>query len=514
MVAAVLCVLLGSIDLTVVASTLPAMTGDLGDNTADIDRYIWAVNAYLIAYIVAIPLAGRISDIAGRQPTFIGCLVIFLAGSIACATSDTLSDLVVGRAIQGFGGGGLLPVALALAGDTLGRRGQLAGIGFVSAIETIGWILGPIYGATVTGLVRFSNEPWRWVFWINVPILLALVFALRGFPRVSPDFTRRGVGMLDLPGAILLATALTTVNLALASGGELGATSGSGLRAMGGTENPLAERVPLLLAIAVVSGALLVAWERRVRRPLLPVGLYRQRDFLATIAGNLCIGAVLMVCMVNVPVVVALTVDPDRVSTTSALMLAPFTIAVAAASLVAGGGTSRFGLRPILGAGIGLAATGCGLVALLLGGEVWGMVPGLIVGGFGLGLLLPALGTLPIHLAGPSERGAAASSALMFRLLGMTVGVSVLTALGVRRLQTLTGRLDPIVREAEESTAAFLIRQQDYIVDVATPLSLQVIEETFYAAALIALIAAIPISRLGGVLARSTGVDDASDPTA
>jgi len=500
MVAALLCVLLGSIDLTVVASILPGMIGDLGVNTADIDRYIWAVNAYLIAYIVAIPLAGRISDIAGRQPTFIGSLLIFLAGSVACATSETLADLVIGRAIQGFGGGGLLPVALALAGDTLGRRGQLAGIGFVSAVETIGWILGPIYGAAVTSLVRFSDEPWRWVFWINVPILLALVLVLRGLSRSSPASTSRGIGALDLPGALLLTTALATLNLALASGGELGATSGSGLRAMGGTANPLAAQAPWLLAIAAVSGTLLFLRERRTGYPLLPVGLYRQGPYRATIATNLSIGAVLMVCMVNVPVVVALTVEAGRVSTVSALMLAPFTIAIAAASLVAGPGASRLGPRTILAAGVGLAAGGCVLIAVLLGDQVWGMAPGLVVGGFGLGLLLPALGTLPIQLAGPAERGAAASSALMFRLLGMTVGVSLLTALGVRRLQTLTGRLDPVVREADESTASFLVRQRDYIVDVAIPLSLQVIEETFFVAALIALLAAIPISRLGPYL--------------
>ncbi len=497
MVAALACVLLGSIDLTVVASILPGMIDDLGVNTADIDRYIWAVNAYLIAYIVAIPLAGRVSDTVGRQPTFIGSLLIFLAGSIYCATSDTLADLVIGRAIQGFGGGGLLPVALALAGDTLGRKGQLAGIGFVSAVETIGWILGPIYGATVTGLFQFSDEPWRWVFWINVPILAVLIVVLRGLARGSTRSAGSGVSSIDFPGAILLTIALISINLALASGGEFGAGTGTGLRAMGGTENPLAAWVPLLLLTAVVSSVLLIAWELRSRFPLLPIALYRQKAFLATIVANLCIGAVLMVSMVNVPVVVALTENPDRVSTISAVMLAPFTIAIAVASLVAGTFSARLGSRWTLTSGIAAAALGCLLVGLLLVNDsVWSMIPGLVVGGFGLGLLLPALGTLPIQLAGDSERGAAASSALMFRLLGMTVGVSVLTALGVRRLQTLTGRLDPIVREADESTASFLVRQRDYIIDVAIPLSLQVIQETFVAAALIALVAVFPVWRL------------------
>jgi MFS family permease len=275
---------------------------------------------------------------------------------------------------------------------------------------------------------------------------------------------------------------------------------------MGGTENPLADQAPWLLAVAVASTILLAVQERRAKWALLPVSLYRRRPFLATIVTNTCIGAVLMVSMVNVPVVVALTADPDRVSATSAAMLAPFTIAIVAGSLAAGAVSARAGERRALFAGAGLAAMGCLLVSLLLNGNaIWAMIPGLAISGLGVGLLLPALGSLPIQLAGSGERGAAASSALMFRLLGMTVGVSLLTALGVRRLQTLTGRLDPIVREPDESTASFLVRQRDYVVDVAIPLSIQVIQETFVAAALIALLAAIPIALLGDYLHRDGG---------
>lgn len=509
MVAALICVLLGSIDLTVVASILPQMIGDLGVNTADIDRYIWAVNAYLVAYIVAIPLAGRTSDVVGRQATFVGCLLVFLAGSVLCATSDTLVDLIVGRAIQGFGGGGLLPVALALAGDTLGRKSQLAGIGFVSAVETIGWILGPIYGAVVTGLLDFTDEPWRWVFWINVPMLALLVFVFRGFSKRSNPGVERSGSRLDLPGAVLLSIALTAVNLALASGGEFGGGTGTGIRAMGGTENPLADQAPWLLSVAVVSTILLITWELRSRFPLLPISLYRKGPFLATIVANLCLGAVLMVTMVNVPVVVALTADSGSVSSLSAAMLAPFTAAIAAASLIAGKVSHRVGARATMSVGIALAVTGSILIAVLLDGDnIWTMTPGLLIGGAGIGLLLPALGTLPIQLAGAADRGAAASSALMFRLLGMTVGVSVLTALAVRRLQTLTGRLDRIVREPDESTALFLTRQREFIVDHAIPLSLQVIRETFLAAAVIALAAAIPIAMLARYFSSDAATGD------
>jgi MFS family permease len=514
MVAALLCVLLGSIDLTVVAAILPGMIADLGVNTADIDRYIWAVNGYLIAYIVAIPLIGRLSDLIGRQRTFIASLVVFLAGSIMCALATDLTDLVIGRAIQGFGGGGLLPVAIALAGDTLGRKGQLAGIGFVSAMETIGWILGPIYGAAVTEILGFTSEPWRWVFWLNVPALAVLILVLRGMAKSSDRQSGNVIRLLDLPGSILLVIALVCLNLALASGGEIGAGTGTGLRAMGGTENPLADQVPWLLAAAALAIVLLIITELRTVNPILPVRLYRQRPFLATIAVNLCIGAVLMVTMVNIPVIVALTADPGDSSTLSALLLAPFTVAIATASLIASRVTHAIGEKLTLGSGIVLTAVGCVLVAVLQQQDnFWTLVPGLLVSGAGLGLLLPALGTLPIQLASVSERGAAASSALMFRLLGMTIGVSTLTALGVRRLQELTSRVEPIVREPDESTASFLLRQREFILDHAIPLSLQVIEETFLVSAVIAVIAALPLASLARYMSGrgESEVDSLSD---
>ena len=497
MVAALVCVFLGAIDLTVVASILPHMISDLGVNAADIDRYIWAVNAYLIAYIVAIPLAGSASDIIGRMPTFAGSLLIFLAGSIVCATGDTLTELVIGRAIQGFGGGGLLPVAIALAGDTLGRSGQLAGIGFVSAVETIGWIVGPIYGAVVTEVLGDFSEPWRWVFWINVPILALLLLAVRGLSSRTPGDFRNAASGLDLPGIVLLSLALTTLNLALASGGELGVGTGSGLRALGGTRNPLADQVPLLLALAALSIGALVWWEVRAANPLLPIRLYRLRPFMATVIANLCLGAVLMVVMVNVPVVVALGTERDRVSTSSALLLAPFTIAIAAVSVLAGPIARRFDEGRAMLSGVILLAGGACLVAPFAGdGSQAGMVPGLVVMGIGAGLLLPPLGTLPIQIAAETERGAAAASALMFRLLGMTVGISLLTATGVWRLQVLTGRLDSVVQAEGESTAMFLVRQQQFIIEHAIPLSLQVIQETFLAAAMISVISVIPVRLL------------------
>lgn len=500
MVAALLCVLLGSIDLTVVAAVIPEIILDLGVNTADIDRYIWIVSAYLVAYIVAIPLLGRLSDLVGRQRAFMVCLVVFVIGSIVCASAGSLNQLIAGRMIQGLGGGGLLPITIALVGDQVGRRYQLAGIGVVSAIETIGWVLGPIYGASVVELLDAQDEAWRWIFWINIPLLLlALGFVIRGFSATASSTPTAKPRLLDIPGAILLSVSLVTFNLALASGGEFGSNQGTGLRAMGGTPNPFTEHISALLAACLVSTFALVVWERRSRSPFLPIGLYRNRRFHGSILANLLLGAVLMVSMVNIPVVVALLSTPDVVSRRSALVLAPFTLMIAAASFVAGAVIGRLGVRRATGVAVLLVVAGCASQYVLLREQsLIAMVPGLAIAGLGIGLLLPPLGAIVLETSSAADRGAAASSALMFRLLGMTVGVSALTAIGVHRLQTLTDRLDPIVQQTGESTAMFLNRQRMFIEDHAIPLSVQVIRETFLIAGVVAGFLIVPLLMLAG----------------
>ena len=266
---------------------------------------------------------------------------------------------------------------------------------------------------------------------------------------------------------------------------------------MGGTPNPLAEYIPFLLAACVLSTSTLVVWERRSRSPLLPIGLYRSTRFRGIILANVLLGAVLMVAMVNIPVVVALLSTPDVVSRRSALLLAPFTVTIAAASFFAGMVIGRVGAWRSSRLAVLMVMAGCASLYVLLENQsLVAMIPGLAVAGVGLGLLLPPLGAVVLESASSADRGAAASSAVMFRLLGMTVGVSALTAMGVRRLQTLTGRLDPIVQTTGESTAAFLNRQRMFIEDHAIPLSVQVIRETFLVAGVIAAFLFIPLVML------------------
>jgi MFS family permease len=493
--AALAAVFLGAVDLTVIATVLPRMVFDLQINTADVDRYIWVVNAYLLAYIVSIPVMGRVSDLLGRPVAFQLALAVFLVGSCWSALAGDLRELIAARAVQGAGGGALLPVTMALVGDLIPAGRRLTALGAVGAVDTLGWVLGPIWGAAIVAVVP-GAEPWRWAFWINLPvgIVVAAAIALASRRMPARPRTRPWLGGLDLPGALLLGAGLLLLNLGLSAGGELGFSQGSAMRALGGTRNPLSTYlVPLLVAGIAFLGAFAL-WERKTPNPILSRRLFAERSFVASMAANFLVGCALIVAVVDVPVVVALLVDQDRISTVSALMLAPFTLAIAILSFGGGFIARRIGGRETAALGIGLVFAGyVGMWLGLRGQEYVWMVPGLLVAGTGFGLMVAPIGACAIEASPPQDRGVAASFTILFRLLGMTMGISTLTAIGVRRLQALTNKVEPVVQRAGESTAEFLVRQSQYIEDVAIPLTLKVVRETFLIAAGIALVALIPV---------------------
>jgi MFS family permease len=491
--AALLAVLLGALDLTVIATILPGMVTDLRINAADVDRYVWIVNSYLLAYIVAIPVVGRLSDIVGRTLAFQASLALFLVGSIVCAFAGDLPGMVAGRAIQGAGGGALLPVTMAMVGDLLPPGRRAAALGLVGAVDTLGWVLGPIWGATLVEVAP-GQDPWRWVFIVNVPLAIAAAVAIGRLGGARSPTASGWANRLDVPGALLLAGTLLALNLGLSAGGELGAPAG-GARALGGSRNPVAELVLPLLAVAVVLGVILVQRQRRAEWPLLPVTLFGDRQFSAAIVANFLVGASLIVAMVDIPVITAMLVDQASVSRVSALMLAPFTVLIALLSLTGGRIVSRLGFRQT--ASIGLVLVAIGYAALWLGlrgGVLIGMVPGLVLAGAGFGLVFAPIGATAIDAAPDPDRGIAAAMTLVFRLLGMTIGISTLTAIAVRRLQGLVGNLEEVVQAPGESTADFLARQTALLYETVLPVSLQVARETFLLAGAIALLGLIPVA--------------------
>ena len=215
-------------DLTVVSTMLRQIIFDLQIPLPDgLDRAAWIVNAYLIGYVVVMPFTGRLSDIVGRRAVYVGALGLFLVGSIWVPLADNLGSFIVGRVLTAVGGGAMVPVAMAVIGDVYPAEKRATALGTLGAIDTAGWVWGPLYGAL---LIRFLS--WRWQFYLNIPLSLlgmaAAWWALGGLPR--PEKRER----IDWVGTAVLTLFLLTLNLALLNSGDVQSAGGFASLSCGG----------------------------------------------------------------------------------------------------------------------------------------------------------------------------------------------------------------------------------------------------------------------------------------
>jgi MFS family permease len=375
---------------------------------------------------------------------------------------------------------------MALVGDILPARRRAGALGIVAAVDTLGWVLGPVWGA---GLAQLFGS-WRAVFWLNIPIgLIAATVLLRTWRGpLARSGQRRPI---DLPGIALLTLGLLGVSLGVSTGADT--TGPSGQHALGGSANPLADYRFPLLALGVLALAALILVEWRTKSPLIPLDLFRQRVFSAANLSNFLIGGALMVAMVNVPLQVALMATPERTEIVSAELLGAFCLAMAAGGVVGGQLSSRFGYRGVVLLGLVPAALGFLLMSrwpdhLALAR----MSIELAVAGFGFGLVIAPIVAAALDAARERDLGIASGLVIATRLLGMTIGISAMTGWAVGRLNRQLVALPPLKQLPSETLADYLLRQQQYFENIALPLTLSIIRDTFAVAAVICLLAIVP----------------------
>ncbi len=456
-------------DLTVVSTMLRPIIGDLGVVLPDgLDDAAWVVNAYLVAFIAIMPIAGRISDVVGRRRTFVVAYLIFLVGTIWIPLSSSLGPFLVGRVLTAIGGGAMVPIALAVVGDVYPERTRARALGTLGAIETLGWVWGPLYGAV---LVRFFS--WRLQFWLNVPLaivgLAAVWWALADHDR--PRERHR----IDWLGAALLTTALVSLNLALLGSAEVQSVQGlDDLTGGGGTD------LRLLYPVALASGIAFVFRQRRSTDPLVERSLLRGRNVQAALIVNFVIGAALVIAMVDVPLFVnAIEVDLERSAVIAGWILSALTASMALMSYIGGRATERTWYGPPIVLGL-VAAT----VAYALMGFTWGadtpyplFAVQLAVLGAGFGLTTAPTTSAVVDHAAPQHRGSAAAVVMVVRLLGLSVGLSALTAWGLARFNALRGTIElPPLTDPGFNAA---------LREASAELTSQSIAETFVATAIV-----------------------------
>ena len=418
-----------ALDQTVVVAALPAVMVDLEIPLTDLDRASWIVTGYLISYTVAMPLAGRLSDVYGRVRMFHVALVVFSIGSAFVALAPNFEWVVSARVIQAFGGGATVPIGLAMAVAVVTPEKRGIAIGLVAASAEAGSVLGPLYGGAIIELLG-----WRWIFWLDIPQSFILIALL----AILPNRANREARM-DYFGALVLGAALTVLSIGLS---QRTIFSGESLFPY------------VLIALGASLILLLVLFERRTVQPLLASFLYTSRAFLSSNITQFLVGVALIISLVAVPLMAG-TVMEKR-AWESALHLVRLTAAIPIGAVVGGYILRWTGVRTVCITGLAFIGTGL----LFMSGwetevEELRLTLPLVMAGLGFGLVIPPIGVSALSAAPSSYWGAAASLITASRMVGMALGLATLSAWGIERFYSLTA--DVTIGSTFEETEAPLI---------------------------------------------------------
>jgi MFS family permease len=463
-----------ALDAYVVVTLLPAIVADIG---LTIDRFEQAtpiVTGFLGGYVVAMPLLGAYSDVRGRAPVYALCMLVFAAGSAITATSGLwgLADLrwlVAGRFLQGLGGGGLVPLSLALAADLYRDERRTAALGWVAAMQEAGSVFGPLYGATIAAAAA-SLGGWRFIFWLNLPLAALCAAGLLLGTRGQSGLDASAATSLDWAGAALLGLGLGLLVLALYP------------------DDPSTHATSrLLIPVGAASLVVLGLYARRQAtrlEPLIPHQLLRSHAFIGATVANLLIGVALMVALVDVPLLGRLVFKLDQLG--SGLLLSRFLVGVPIGAVLGGLLATGIGRRATAVAGMVLAAAAFVQMASWQSNELAmriGPVPvadvALIACGLGFGIVIAPLAATVLELTRAEHHGLASSLVVLSRTMGMLVGLAALTAYGLYRFRQILGTpqlTDPDVRarvdHLERLVAAAFLQEYREIFAVAAALSI------------------------------------------
>jgi EmrB/QacA subfamily drug resistance transporter len=413
-----LVMLLASLDQTIVSTALPTIVGDLGG----LEHISWVVTAYLLAITAVTPLYGKLGDLYGRKVVLQGALVLFLIGSALCGLAQGMTELIVFRAIQGLGGGGLMVSAQAAIGDVVApsQRGRYSGL--FGAVFGVSSVAGPLIGGFLT-----THVSWRAIFYVNLPLgALALVVLAITLPSVA----ERRKHEIDYAGTALLALGLSALILATTLGGNTFAWASPEIVAMG--------------LVCVVSLIALGYVEQRAAEPILPPSLFRNRVFVVCAAVSLVVGFALFGSLTYLPLFqqVVRGLSP----TDSGLQLIPVMGGLLISSIVSGqviSRTGRYKAWPI--AGTAVAALGLWLLSSLDETTASGVAAlHMLILGLGLGMVMQVLVLAVQNSVSYEQLGVATSGATLFRSIGGSLGTAVLGAIFTGRLSSeLADKLPP-----------------------------------------------------------------------
>ncbi len=399
--------LLSALDQTIVGTALPTIIAELNG----VNDYTWVITAYLLTSTTVIPMVSKLSDQFGRKWFLLAAVVIFLAGSALSGASQTMTQLIIFRALQGVGGGMLASLVFTLIGDIFTPAERAKWQGLFSGVFGLASVVGPTAGGWIT-----DNSSWRWVFYVNVPFgilaLCLLFFFLPANISIRTATGKNAMRRVDWFGALTSAAATVLLLLGLTWGGAtypwsswqvIGSLVGAGV---------------LYIAFVVI--------ETRVSDPILPLDLFKNQIFTAGALLSLTVGLMLFAVVIYLPIYLQGVLQVK--ATNSGLVVTPLVVAMAIAAGLIGFLISRVGRYQFV-AVIGSVVLAAGVYLLSTMGvstQEQTVVIFMIILGIGLGLLQPVL-TLSVQNAIPRARlGAGTGAVTYLRTLGSTLGVAII----------------------------------------------------------------------------------------
>ncbi len=397
--AMMLSLFLASIEVTVVATAMPTIVAQLGG----LDIYAWVFSAYMLTSTTTLPIFGKLSDIYGRRRIYLLAVATFLIGSVLCAQAQTMPQLVLFRALQGLGAGGILPLAFTIIGDifTFEQRAKMQGL--FSGVWGISSLIGPLVGGF---LVEYVS--WHWIFYLNVPFgLVGIALMLAAWRDVTP----RTGGRVDYLGAALLSGGIVALMLAL-----------------------FEMRVGLQMNVIVVATALLIAFallvalvfvERRAANPILPLALFRERLFTAAVSHGFFAGFTVFGSALFVPLFVQAVLGAT--ATMAGVALTPQMLFWTLASIIGTRLLLRFHFRALALTGMTVLFVGALMLTQISATTPqWILWFSMAMTGIGMGLSVPIF-LIAVQSTAPRQSlGTATASVQFARSIGGAIGVSVM----------------------------------------------------------------------------------------